>query len=88
MEKLLAMSILSSGPDFSGDGKASGWFNSSWIGKKKNNKEEENRGGSVKSSTVDVQAKKKLEQQQQGKSRPRFAVELDGLHCFETIVPQ
>lgn len=26
-------------------------------------------------------------QQQQKKRRPRFAVELDGVHCFETIIP-
>ncbi|KAL3524462.1 hypothetical protein ACH5RR_017296 [Cinchona calisaya] len=25
--------------------------------------------------------------QQQQKRRPRFAVELDGVHCFETIIP-
>ncbi|RWW75486.1 hypothetical protein BHE74_00016492, partial [Ensete ventricosum] len=35
-----------------------------------------------------VRDESKLEQQQKKKwSSPRFAVELDGLHCFETIVP-
>ncbi|KAG1354071.1 hypothetical protein COCNU_07G001830 [Cocos nucifera] len=85
MDKLLAMSILSSGPDFFGDRKANGWFDGGWIGKK--NKEEENKGGSDESRTLPVPAKK-LEQQQKSKSVARFAVELDGLHCFETIIPQ
>lgn len=88
MDKLLAMSILSWGPhSFGCDGKANGWSNPGWMGKK--NQEEKSKGGSGETRTSPVPAKK-LEEQQQKKSKPaaRFAVELDGLHCFETIVPK
>uniref|UniRef100_A0A804LA45 Uncharacterized protein n=1 Tax=Musa acuminata subsp. malaccensis TaxID=214687 RepID=A0A804LA45_MUSAM len=59
-----------------GDGKPQGWLSGAWFGNKKD-EEAENKGAGGKSNL-----------QQQKRRLPRFAVELDGLNCFETIVPQ
>ncbi|CAO2838514.1 unnamed protein product [Amaranthus hypochondriacus] len=44
-------------------------------------KKENNNCSSVKKQSEDLKSKTKL------KKNPRFAPELDGVHCFETIVP-
>nr|GMD58540.1 AF211539_1 Avr9/Cf-9 rapidly elicited protein 65 [Ipomoea batatas] len=41
-------------------------------------------GGSDKAASPAPAFDKKPRQEQR---RPRFAVELDGIHCFETIIP-
>lgn len=47
-----------------------------------------NKGKEGSSSTLPRDAKKPRDHHQlQQKRRPRFAVELDGVHCFETIIP-
>ncbi|RWW58175.1 hypothetical protein BHE74_00035001 [Ensete ventricosum] len=74
-------SLLSSrGSLYAADGKPQGWLSGAWFGNKKD-EEAETKGAGGKSS---------LQQQQLQKKRrlPRFAVEFDGLNCFETIVPQ
>ncbi|WOL16772.1 hypothetical protein Cni_G25560 [Canna indica] len=68
-----------------GEGKAqAGSFSGGWFGQKEKgeeSKEENNKSGLEANGN-------NLQQRQQKLRRPRFAVELDGLHCFETIVPQ
>lgn len=50
-----------------------------------------NKGKEGSSSTLpssrDVKKPQDHDHLQQKKRRPRFAVELDGVHCFETIIP-
>ncbi|URD83114.1 hypothetical protein MUK42_05413 [Musa troglodytarum] len=74
-------SLLSSRGSFSaGDGKPQGWLSGAWFGNKKD-EEAKNKGAGGNSAL-------QQQQQQQKRRLPRFAVELDGLNCFETIVPQ
>ncbi|KAJ8511301.1 hypothetical protein OPV22_001735 [Ensete ventricosum] len=77
---LLTSTRNSRGSLYAGDGKPQGWLSGAWFGNKKD-EEAETKGAGGKSS---------LQQQQLQKKRrlPRFAVEFDGLNCFETIVPQ
>ncbi|KAG0460677.1 hypothetical protein HPP92_020974 [Vanilla planifolia] len=76
MDKLLAMSIMSWGPNFSGsDIRVFAEFAVQLITKPK----EKGEKGSGKAS----HGKSPL---QGRKVKPHFALEFDGLHCFETIV--
>ncbi|KAJ3672517.1 hypothetical protein LUZ60_007238 [Juncus effusus] len=82
MEKLLAMSILSSTPaEISG----STWMNFSIFRKSDEVKE---RDLKMKSKIEEGKMKneKKTEEVKERKFRPRFAPEFDGINCFETIV--
>ena len=55
--------------------------NSSTVDGVKNESKSNNNCSSVKKQSEDSKSKTKL------KKNPRFAPELDGVHCFETIVP-
>lgn len=82
MEKLLAMSTLGPGANFSGDGEVSRrWFLRRLMGRKKG--EDENKQGNTELQLSGVRPDKL---QHQGTRRLCFAPEFDGLHCFESIV--
>ncbi|KAF3332356.1 hypothetical protein FCM35_KLT01933 [Carex littledalei] len=83
MDKLLAMSILSSTPsELSGP-----WMNLSIFRKSDQTKE---RDAKVQSRSLIEEVKKQRnetpENQKEKKLKPRFAVEFDGINCFETII--
>ncbi|OAY78289.1 hypothetical protein ACMD2_27400 [Ananas comosus] len=88
MDKLLAMSILSSSP---ADVAASSWMNLSWSNRRKAvHTTSRDKDGAKSSLTTERErssaAEAKDERRREKPHRPRFAPELDGLHCFETIV--
>ncbi|THU67049.1 hypothetical protein C4D60_Mb05t20560 [Musa balbisiana] len=65
------------------------WVTSLLIRRGKKDKEEEAKVEINKSGLAEkANNLQQEEQQQQEWRRPRFAVELDGLNCFETIVLQ
>jgi hypothetical protein len=83
MDKLLAMSILSSTPsEIYGP-----LMNLSIFGKSDQTKE---RDAKVQSRSQIEEAKKQgsqmPEKQSEKKLKPRFAVEFDGINCFDTII--
>jgi hypothetical protein len=83
MDKLLAMSILSSTPsEIYGP-----LMNLSIFRKSDQTKE---RDAKVQSRSPIEEAKKQgsemPEKQRENKLKPRFAVEFDGINCFETII--
>jgi len=83
MEKLLAMSILSSTPSDVKSGISSSWMNMSFRKRSNQDRNKEDSKGQKKES------RKKEEEQQKKSNKGRaawFAPEFDGLNCFETIV--
>lgn len=81
MDKLLAMSILSSTPS---DLYGGSWMNLS-IFRKSDQTKERDANGKVQSRSP-IEEVKKPENQKEKKLKPRFAVEFDGINCFETII--
>ncbi|KAJ1692773.1 hypothetical protein LUZ63_009471 [Rhynchospora breviuscula] len=85
MDKLLAMSILSSTPsEIYGS-----WMNLSIFSKSDLTNERDAKVVQSKSRIEEAKKERRNEMpesQKEKKLKPRFAVEFDGINCFETII--